>query len=88
MAKSNLKFLAETQSGKLFRLRGKGVKALRSGGMGDLMCRVMVETPVSLTGAQKDLLKQLEDSLSSDPGKHNPKANSWFNNVKRFFQRD
>lgn len=86
--KVKLKIPPETQSGKLFRLRGKGVKALRSGGMGDLMCRVMVETPVSLTGAQKDLLKQLEDSLSSDPGKHNPKANSWFNNVKRFFQRD
>ncbi len=81
-----LKIPAETQSGKLFRLRGKGVKALRTNITGDLMCRVMVETPVSLTANQKDLLKQLASSLESDPGKHSPKANNWFNHVKRFFQ--
>jgi molecular chaperone DnaJ len=84
--KVKLKIPAETQSGKLFRLRGKGVKGLRSSTMGDLMCRVMVETPINLTAAQKDLLKQLETSLAADPGKHNPKANNWFNQVKRFFQ--
>jgi molecular chaperone DnaJ len=84
--KVKLKIPAETQSGKLFRLRGKGVKALRSSGTGDLMCRVMVETPVNLTAAQKDLLKQLDTSLSADPGKHSPKSNNWFNQVKRFFQ--
>lgn len=83
-----LKIPAETQSGKLFRLRGKGVKALRSNSTGDLMCRVMVETPVNLTSAQKEMLKQLESSLAADPGKHSPKANSWFHHVKRFFQRE
>lgn len=84
--KVKLKIPAETQSGKLFRLRGKGIKALRSSGTGDLMCRVMVETPVNLTSAQKDILKQLETSLATDPVKHSPKANNWFNQVKRFFQ--
>jgi molecular chaperone DnaJ len=84
--KVKLKIPAETQSGNLFRLRGKGVKALRTNQTGDLMCRVMVETPVKLTAAQKDLLKQLETSLSTDPGKHSPKANNWFEQVKRFFQ--
>lgn len=84
--KVKLKIPAETQSGKLFRLRGKGVKALRSSGTGDLMCRVMVETPVNLTAAQKDMLKSYEASLAADPGKHSPKANNWFNHVKRFFQ--
>jgi molecular chaperone DnaJ len=84
--KVKLKIPAETQSGNLFRLRGKGVKALRSQTTGDLMCRVMVETPVNLSSSQKDLLKQLEASLVSDPGKHSPKANTWFNHVKRFFQ--
>lgn len=81
-----LKIPAETQSGKLFRLRGKGVKALRTHITGDLMCRVMVETPVNLSASQKTLLKELAASLEADPSKHSPKANNWFNHVKRFFQ--
>lgn len=85
--KVKLKIPAETQSGKLFRLRGKGVKALRSSGTGDLMCRVMVETPVNLDAKQKDMLKAFEASIQTDPDKHSPKAHSWFGHVKRFFHR-
>lgn len=85
--KVKLKIPAETQSGKLFRLRGKGVKALRSSGTGDLMCRVMVETPVNLDAKQKDMLKEFEASIQTDPDKHSPKAHSWFGHVKRFFHR-
>ena len=73
-----------TQSAKQFRLRGKGIKGIRSSYPGDLYAHLMVETPVRLTDAQKDLLRQLDASLS-DP-KHNPKARSWMDRVKEFFQ--
>jgi molecular chaperone DnaJ len=82
-----LKIPAETQSGKAFRLRGKGVKALRGSGVGDLMCRVMVETPINLDNNQRSMLKDFEQSLSLNPSKHSPKSNSWFDHVKRFFQK-
>lgn len=81
-----LKIPAETQTGKLFRLRGKGVKTLHGGGPGDCMCRVIVETPVNLTAAQKELLKQFEEGLAGAEDKHNPQAKSWFKNVKAFFE--
>lgn len=81
-----LKIPAETQTGKQFRLRGKGVKALRGGPVGDLLCRAVVETPVKLTKEQKELLEQFEASLRADGGgRHNPKAENWFDGVKRFF---
>ncbi|MDX2163987.1 MAG: molecular chaperone DnaJ [Gammaproteobacteria bacterium] len=79
-----LKIPSETQSGKMFRLRGKGVKSVRGGGVGDLICRVTVETPVKLSQAQKDLLKTFDDSLGQE-NIHNPKASSWFDSVKKFF---
>ncbi|MFQ5642290.1 MAG: molecular chaperone DnaJ [Thiogranum sp.] len=79
-----LKVPAETQSGKLFRMRGKGVKPVRGGATGDLMCRVIVETPVKLNSKQKDLLRQLDDSLKGN-GKHNPQHHSWLDGVKKFF---
>ena len=79
-----LKIPAETQSGKLFRLRGKGVKSVRGGDVGDLICRVVVETPVNLTSKQKDLLREFETSLGGD--KHSPKASSWLDGVKKFFE--
>lgn len=82
----SLKIPPETQSGKLFRLRGKGVKAVRSNRVGDLLCRVIVETPINLTKEQKDLLEQLSESLNNGGDKHNPQAKSWFNNVKKFFE--
>jgi molecular chaperone DnaJ len=79
-----LKIPPETQSGKMFRLRGKGVKSMRGSSVGDLICRVVVETPVKLSQAQKDLLKAFDDSLSKE-NIHNPKASSWFDAVKKFF---
>jgi len=80
-----LKIPQETQSGKMFRLRGKGVRSVRGSQVGDLMCRVMVETPVNLTARQKDLLREFDTTLSSD-GKHRPKEHSWLNGVKKFFE--
>lgn len=79
-----LKIPAETQSGKLFRLRGKGVKSVRGGDVGDLICRVVVETPVNLTARQKELLQEFEASLNGD--RHSPKASSWLDGVKKFFE--
>ena len=81
----NLKIPAETQSGKLFRLRGKGVVPVRGGAQGDLLCRVMVETPVKLTEHQKKILKEFQASLKGGD-KHSPRKKSWFYNVKTFFE--
>ena len=79
-----LKIPAETQSGKLFRLRGKGVTPVRGGPAGDLLCRVQVETPVNLTSEQKELLMQFQASLTGE--KHSPQKKSWFEGVKKFFE--
>ena len=79
-----LKIPAETQSGKLFRLRGKGVTPVRGGAAGDLLCRVQVETPVNLTSDQKELLMKFQESLTGE--KHSPQKKSWFEGVKRFFE--
>lgn len=81
-----LKIPAETQTGKLFRLRGKGVTPVRGGAQGDLLCRVVLETPVNLTRKQKELLKEFQASLedSSDNGQ-SPRRSSWFEGVKNFF---
>ena len=80
-----LKVPAETQTGKLFRLRGKGVKPVRGGPLGDLLCRVVVETPVKLNRRQKELLEEFQESLHREGNKHSPKKSSWFDGVKRFF---
>jgi len=74
---------AETQSGKVLRLRGKGVPSLRGGVTGDLFCRVMVETPVNLSRKQKELLQEFEQSLKTED--NNPKGRSWYENVREFF---
>ncbi len=78
-----LKVPAETQTGKLFRLRNKGVTSVRGGAPGDLLCRVIVETPVNLSNKQKDLLKEFKGSMEGD--KNSPKQNSWFEGMKNFF---
>ncbi len=83
--KVKLKIPAETQSGKLFRLRSKGVRSVRNSSKGDLLCRVIVETPVKLNSTQKDLLKQFEESMQSGGTKHSPQASSWVDGVKKFF---
>ncbi len=82
-----LKVPAETQTGKLFRVRGKGVAPVRGGAAGDLICQVVVETPVKLTARQKELLKELDDSMKGESGdKHTPQNRSWMDGVKRFFE--
>ncbi len=83
--KVKLKIPAETQSGKLFRLKSKGVRSVRNSSKGDLLCRVIVETPVKLNNTQKDLLKQFEESMESGGHKHSPQASSWVSGVKKFF---
>lgn len=82
-----LKIPAETQSGKVFRLRGKGVKPVRSREPGDLFCRVEVETPVNLTGEQKRLLEAFNEALLAGGDRHRPRSTSWLDGVKRFFEK-
>ncbi len=75
----------ETQTGKVFRLRSKGIKGVRSNAYGDLLCHVVLETPVNLTPRQKELLQELEAINERDSGRHNPRAKSWMDRVKEFF---
>ena len=84
--KVKLKIPAETQTGKMFRIRGKGVTPVRGGATGDLMCRVAVETPVQLNAEQKDLLRRFKASLEAGGEAHSPKGHSWFKGVKDFFE--
>ncbi|MBX3693304.1 molecular chaperone DnaJ [Dokdonella sp.] len=78
----------ETQTGKLFRLRGKGVKSVRSGRTGDLMCRVVIETPVKLTAEQRELLERFEATFEGEEGRtHSPRNRSWLDGVKQFWDR-
>jgi molecular chaperone DnaJ len=81
----SVKVPPETQSGRVFRLREKGIKPVRGGPTGDLFCRVVVETPVNLSREQKDLLQQFEDSLQKSGKHHHPREETWFDGVKRFF---
>jgi len=80
-----LKVPAASQSGRVFRLRGKGVKPVRAGAVGDLYCRVVVETPVDLTSDQKELLRKFNESLENG-GRHSPRSRSWLDGVKAFFE--
>jgi len=81
-----LKIPPETQTNKVFRLRGKGVKPVRGGATGDLLCRVVVETPVNLTREQKELLQKLADSMEPGGIRHTPQQGSWLDGVKKFFE--
>jgi len=85
--KVKLKIPAETQTGKLFRLRGKGVKPVRGGPAGDLICRVVIETPVKLNKEQRELLEKLRESLSGGGKHHSPQEHSWTDSVKSFFDK-
>jgi molecular chaperone DnaJ len=80
-----LKIPAETQSGRVFRLRDKGVKPVRGNARGDLFCRVVVETPVHLSAEQRELIRQLEESLRQDRHRHAPREKGFLEGVKRFF---
>jgi molecular chaperone DnaJ len=81
---AKIKVPPETQTGQVFRLRGKGIKGVRSSYPGDLLCQVVVETPVRLTDRQKELLRELEDINLKD-ARHNPRAKSFMDRVKEFF---
>ncbi len=81
----SLKIPQETQSGRVFRLRDKGVKPVRGGARGDLFCRVVVETPVNLTAEQRELLRKFDESLKRDGRSHTPREEGFFDGVKRFF---
>jgi len=74
-----------TQTGKQFRLRGKGIKGVRGSYPGDLYCHITVETPVKLTEHQRKLLKEFDDSLQKGGAKHSPTGNSWTDKLKSFF---
>lgn len=80
-----LKIPPETQTDKSFRLRGKGITTVRGHIKGDIMVKVVIETPVNLDKEQKQLLETFEKSLKSDKVNHYPKLMNWFENVKRFF---
>jgi len=82
---ATIKIPPETQSGRVFRLREKGIKPVRGGPTGDLFCRIVLETPVHLTREQKDLLKKFDESLHKDAKRHHPREESWLDGVKRFF---
>jgi molecular chaperone DnaJ len=80
-----LKIPAETQTGKVFRLRSKGVRSVHDSHIGDLFCKVVIETPVNLSGEQKELLRNFDETLQERNDKHSPKAHSWLDGVKNFF---
>ncbi|MDY6891343.1 MAG: molecular chaperone DnaJ [Pseudomonadota bacterium] len=81
-----LKIPPETQTGKLFRLRGKGVTPARGGGQGDLIVKVIVETPVNLNSRQKALLREFAEATEDGNSKHSPKKHGFFDSVKKFFE--
>jgi molecular chaperone DnaJ len=84
--KAEIELPEGTQHGKTFRLRGKGVKGVRSSYPGDLYCHIAVETPVKLTEHQKKLLKELDESLKKGGERHSPNAKSWTDRVKDLFK--
>jgi len=83
----SLKVPAGTQSGKVFRLRGKGVKTVRDPRQGDLFAQVAVETPIHLTSEQQEFLEKFDASVKAGGDKHSPRADGWLDTVKRFFDR-
>ncbi len=74
-----------TQTGKQFRLRGKGIKGVRSSYPGDLYCHISVETPVKLNEGQRKLLRELDESFKKGGSKHSPSGDSWKDKLKGFF---
>jgi molecular chaperone DnaJ len=82
---AKIKVPAETQSGQVFRLRGKGIKGVRSTYPGDLLCQVAIETPVKLTERQKELLRELEEINKHDGDRHSPRAKSFMAKMREFF---
>jgi molecular chaperone DnaJ len=85
---AEIRIPAETQTGKLFRLRDKGVKSVRSRSPGDLFCRVVVETPVNLTAEQRELMEKFEATFTGeDARRQSPKSATFLDGVKSFWDR-
>ena len=74
-----------TQTGKQFRLRGKGIKGVRASYPGDLYCHIVIETPVKLSEHQRKLLREFDESLKKGGGKHSPSGDTWTDRLKGFF---
>ena len=85
-SKAEIELPEGTQHGKTFRLRGKGIKGIRSSYPGDLYCHITVETPVKLTEHQRKLLNELDDSFRRAGERHSPNAKSWTDRVKDLFK--
>ena len=77
----------ETQSGEVFRLKGKGVQSYRDRVMGDLFCNIQIETPVNLSTDQKNILKSFDESIKKSKKEHRPNKDKWTKSVKKFFNR-
>lgn len=85
---AEIRIPAETQAGRIFRLRGKGVRSVRSRNPGDLYCRVVVETPVNLTAEQRELLEKFEATFVGEEGRrHSPQSATFLDGVKSFWDR-
>jgi molecular chaperone DnaJ len=83
-----LKIPAGTQSGRLFKLAGKGVKSVNTHAPGNLLCKVSVETPVNLTSEQRELLEKFRGTLEGKHAEHSPAHSGWLDSVKKFFGVD
>ena len=83
--RAKLKIPPESQTERVFRLRGKGVRNVRSGRVGDLFCKVSAETPVNLTRRQKELLREFDEVTRSGGARHSPRESSWTDKLKSFF---
>jgi len=84
--KAEIELPEGTQHGKTFRLRGKGIKGVRSSYPGDLYCHISVETPIKITEHQRKLLKELDESFRKSGDRHSPNAKSWTDRVKDLFK--
>jgi molecular chaperone DnaJ len=84
--KAEIELPEGTQHGKTFRLRGKGIKGVRSSYPGDLYCHVSVETPIKLTEHQRKLMKELDESFRKAGDRHSPTSKGWADRVKDLFK--
>ena len=84
--KALLKVPAETQSGQVFRLKNKGIRPVRGSVTGDLFCHVQIETPVSLTSRQKELLREFEEIREKNASKQSPKQKGFFDKLREFWE--
>ena len=85
--RANLKVKPETQTGEVVRLRGKGIRGIRSQQVGNQYCKLIVETPVNLTHEQKSLLEDFEEKIQKGGARHTPGLSNWTQKIKTFWER-